>query len=47
MGNQERILQIEYDDISMETKKNKTFLTRFVLTFGTLRIDENPFAILY
>ena len=38
MGNHEGTLQIEYDDISM---KSRLILTRFGVTLGPLRIDEN------
>ena len=36
-GDHEGIIQINYDDISMNAKLN---LTRFGLTFGTLRFDR-------
>ena len=40
MGDHEKTLQIEFDDISMKTK---LILTRFGSTFGTLRFDEKAF----
>ena len=40
----EDLLQIEYDDISMNTK---LFLTRYGSTFGTLSFDEKSFLLLY
>ena len=40
LGDHERTLQIEYDDISM---KSKLILTRFDGTFGTLRFTEKTF----
>ena len=40
MGDHERTLQTEYDDIS---KKTKILLTRFGLTIGTLGYDEKSF----
>ena len=40
LGDHERTLQIEYDDINKKVKLN---LTRFGSTFGTLRFDEKSF----
>ena len=40
MGYHDGTLQIEYDDISMETKP---ILIPFGETFGTLRFDERTF----
>ena len=40
LGDHERTLQIEYDDLN---KKVKLILTRFGITFGTLRFDEKSF----
>ena len=42
MGDHEGTLQIEYDD---DTMKTKLILTRFGLTFGTLRFNEKSFFI--
>ena len=44
LGDHEGTLQIEYDDLN---KKTKLILTRFGITFGTLRFDEHSFFILY
>ena len=41
LGDHERTLQIEYDDLN---KKTKLTLTRFGGTFGTLRFDEHSFV---
>ena len=43
MGELEKFLQIEFDDLSMETK---LILTRFCGTFGTLRFDEKSYNTL-
>ena len=40
LGDHERTLQIEYDDLN---KKTKLILIRFGSTFGTLRFDEKSF----
>ena len=40
MGDHEGTLRLEYDGLSMKTK---LFPTRFVGTFGTLRVDEKSF----
>ena len=40
MGDHEKTLQNEYEDITMKTK---FLLTRFGSTFGTLRFDEKFF----
>ena len=44
MGGHERTIQIEKVDVSMKTK---IILTRFRLTIGTLRFDENLHLIHY
>ena len=43
MGDHEKTLQIEFDDISMKTNFN---LGRFGETFGALRFDEKYFSLL-
>ena len=40
LGDHERTLQIEYDDLNNKTKLSST---RFGSTFGTLRFDEKSF----
>ena len=40
MGDHEKTLQVDYDDISMKTK---FVLNSFGGTFGTLRFDEKSF----
>ena len=42
VGDYERTLKIEYDDITM---KRKLILARFVGTFGTLRFDGKSFFV--
>ena len=44
MGDHEKTLQIEYDDLN---KKTKLILTRFGSTFGTLRFDEKSVFITF
>ena len=41
LGDHENTLQSKYDDIN---KKVKLILTRFGITFGTLRFDKNSFS---
>ena len=44
LADHEGTLRVDYDDITMKTK---LILTRFVGTFGTLRIDKKSFLITF